>query len=423
MSEPSRRAPIVGVALLVLAMLPGTTVAQTATFADLAGQVGLAQLTQSLGATVADFNGDRLPDIMLNRQAQGPPALYVGNVDGTFSLDTTAVFGSFMRPSKDLHLCSSADVNRDGLLDVYCAVGTSHQSTTSKSNYLWIQSADGSFKDRASAWGVADPAGRGRDALFLDVNGDGRSDLFVYNAKRTDGVSAPSRLFVNTGSAFVEAPSYGLDGAFWSLLRSVPVLQLTAWNGHLAILAVSTAGPQLMVQQAGPGTAFQRVVPSGWPANVVQGARLIDVDRDGLDDLVTVTKQRVDVWPRTSSSSVSRAWSSATPGARSVAVADATSDGLPDIYVTTWSQDVSRTNPPDFLFVNAGAFSFRSATIPQATAGQGASAAAVPYGPANAFLVANGPSRVRGPIQFIADTLGPAGSTGIQALRDHAPRA
>jgi FG-GAP-like repeat len=394
-----RRSFIVGV---VLAMLPGATMAQAATFADIAGQVGLAQTTQSLGATVADFNGDGRPDILLNRQAQGPPTLYLANADGTFTPDTTAVFGSFTRPSKDLHLCSSADVNRDGLLDVYCAVGTSHQRTTSKSNYLWMQNVDGSFTNRASAWGVADPAGRGRDALFLDVNADGRSDLFVYNAKRTDGVWAPSRLFVNKGSAFVDAPSYGLNGAFWSLLRTVPELQLTTWNGQVAILAVTTGEPMLMVQRGGPGTAFERAVPAGWPGNVVQGARLVDVDRDGMDDLVTVTKRRVDVWRRTSSSSVSKAWSSATPGARSVAVADATNDGLPDIYVTTWSQDLSKPNPPDFLFVNAGAFSFGPATIPQATAGQGASAAAIRYGSAKAFIVANGSSGLRGPIQFIA---------------------
>jgi FG-GAP-like repeat len=401
-----RTLSVAGVVVLTLAVLTDPTAAQTATFVDLAGKVGLAQSTQSLGATIADFNDDDLPDIMLNRQAQAPPSLYVGNADGTFTLDTTAVFGSFTRPSKDLHLCSSADVNDDGLRDVYCAVGTSHQRTTDKSNYLWIQKVDGSFANRAAAWGVADPAGRGRDALFLDVNKDGRPDLFVYNAKRTDGVSAPSRLFVNTGGEFVPAPSYGLDGAFWSLLRTVPELQRTTWNGHLAILAVTVAGPQLFVQRGGPGTAFKRATPAGWPTNVVQGARLVDIDRDGVDDLVTVTKRRVEVRRRTGDSSLSSAWSSATPGARSVAVADATRDELPDLYVTTWSQDLSNPNPRDFLFVNAGSFAFRSAPIPQASTGQGASASVVPYGPSHAFLVSNGPSRVRGPIQLISAARG-----------------
>jgi FG-GAP-like repeat len=403
MRSAPRCTSVVGAVLLAFAILPSAAAAETATFTDIAGQVGLAQTTQSLGATVADFSGDGRSDVMLNRQAQAPPSLYVGKADGTFTLDTSAVFGSFTKPSRDLHLCSTADVNDDGLLDVYCAVGTSHQSTTSKSNYLWIQNIDGSFKNQASTWGVADPAGRGRDALFLDVNGDARPDLFVYNTERTDGVWAPSRLFVNTGSSFVDTSSYKLDGAFWSLLRSVPELQLTTWNGNLAMLAVTTTGPQLWVQKAGSGTAFQREVPAGWPTNLVQGARLLDLDGDGSEDLVTVTKSRTDVWRRSGTSSFTKAWSSSTPGTRSVAAADATGDGLPDIYVTTWSQDLSKPNPPDFLFVNAGAFSFGSATIPQATAGQGASAAVVPYGSSNAFLVANGPNGLRGPVQMIAE--------------------
>jgi FG-GAP-like repeat len=389
----------VTVALLALTMPPRPVAAATTAFVE---HVGLAQTTQSLGATVADFNGDGRQDVLLNRQSQAPPTLYLGNAGGTFTRDTIAVFGPFTKLTRDLHLCSTADVNRDGRLDVYCTVGTSNQSTTSKSNFLWIQNPDGTFTNRASTWGVADPAGRGRDALFLEVNGDRRPDLFVYNAKRTDGVAAPSRLFVNTGSSFVDAPSYGLDGAFWSLYWIVPELQLTTWNGRVAILAVSTSGPQLWVQKDGPGTAFQRVVPAGWPTIVVQGARLQDLDHDDTDDLVAVTKSRADVWRRTGTSSFAKAWSSSTPGARSVVVADATGDGVPDIYVTTWSQYNSKPNPRDFLFVNAGAFSFESATIPQATAGQGASAAVVPHGSSNAFLVANGPSGWKGPIQVIA---------------------
>jgi hypothetical protein len=397
-----KRWSVIGVALFAVAICTGVAVAATTKFTDMANALGLAQTTQSLGATVADFNGDGRADILLNRQAQAAPSLYVAKADGTFALDGSAVFGSFSKPSKDLHLCSPADVNGDGLLDVYCAVGTSHQSTTNKSNYLWIQNTDGSFTNRASAWGVTDPAGRGRDALFLDVNDDGRPDLFVYNAKRTDAVWAPSRLFVNTGSSFVDTPSYDLDGAFWSLLRSVPELQLTTWNGDIAILAVTTAGLQLWVQKGGPGRTFQRIVPAGWLGNVVQGARLTDLDLDGMDDLVTVTKSRVDVWRRTGVSSIAKAWSSQTPGARSVAVADATADGLPEIYVTTWASDLSNPNPQDFLFVNDGTFSFHAATIPQVTAGQGASAAVVPYGSSNAFLVANGPNGLKGPIQVIA---------------------
>jgi hypothetical protein len=387
--------------LLVMAV-SSPPLARAASFVDVAQPLGLAQRTQSLGATVADLNGDDRADVLLNHQAQAPPTLYLRKADGTYQ-DSGTVFGPFVKPNKDLHGCSTADVNADGLVDVYCTVGTNHQTTTNKSNFLWIQHVDGTFTNRASTWGVSDPAGRGRDALFLDVNDDGLPDLFVYNAKRTDGVLAPSRLFVNTGGSFNAARSYGLDGAFWSLPIAVPELQQTRWNGHLGLLAVTTAGPQLWVQQAGPGAPFERVAPKGWPTHVVQGARLKDLDRDGLADLVAVTKRRADVWLASADSSFTRAWSSPTSGARNVKVADATGDGLPDIYVTTWSMDTSKPNPPDFLFVNTGGVTFTSATIPQAESGQGASAAVLPYASSNAFLVANGPSTQQGPIQVIAE--------------------
>jgi hypothetical protein len=341
----------------------------TTIFVDLARPLGLAQRTQSLGATIADFNSDGRPDVLLNRQAQDPPTLYLQAADGTFAADSTAVFGPFVKPNRDLHGCDTADVNDDALLDVYCTVGTSHQSTESKSNFLWIQKPDGTFRNRASIWGVADPSGRGRDAVFLNVNGDGLPDLFVYNAERTDGVVAPSRLFVNRGTSFARARSYGLNGAFWSLRTILPSLQVTAWGGRKALLAVTTTGLQLWVQEGGPGAAFQRVVPTGWPTTLAQGAYLEDLDADGLADLVAVTRRRAEVWLGTSTSSFTAVWSAATSGGRSVAVADATGDGLPDIYVTTWSSDTSKPNPPDLLFVNQGVHAFEPATIPEAAAG------------------------------------------------------
>jgi hypothetical protein len=311
------------------------------------------------------------------------------------------VFGPFVKPNRDLHGFDTADVNDDGLLDVYCTVGTSHQTTTTKSNFLWVQDPDGTFTDQALAWHVADPDGRGRDAAFLDVNGDGLPDLFVFNAERTDGVSAPSRLFINRGGWFGRAVLYGLNGVFWAHRTIVPSLQVTTWGGHQALLAVTTSGPQLWVQHGGAGTAFQHVVPAGWPTILAQGARLEDLDGDGVPDLVAISKGSLGVWGGTSAPSFEASWSTSASGGRSVAVADATGDGLPDLYVTTWSTDISQPNPPDFLFVNGGGQAFAAAGIPETGAGQGASAAVLPYESANAFLVANGPNLLEGPIQVI----------------------
>src|SRR5262249_51219591 len=174
------------------------------------------------------------------------------------------------------------------------------------------------------------------------------------------------------------ARGYGLNGAFWAHRTILPSLQVTAWGGQQALLAVTTSGPQLWVQQGGAGTAFQHIVPTGWPAILAQGARLEDLDGDGLPDLVAISKPSVGVWIGSSASSFVSTWSAAVTGGRAVAVADATGDGLPDLYVTTWSTDTTQPNPPDFLFVNGGGGVFRAAAIPAAAPRQGAPAAGPP---------------------------------------------
>jgi len=99
-----------------------------------------------------------------------------------------------------------------------------------------------------------------------------------------------------------------------------------------------------------------------------------------------------------------RAWSQPTEGGRAVAVADLTGDGLPDLYVTTWSRDNLLPNPPDLLFVNHRNLRFTLAAIPEALTGQGASASVVPYGSSEALLVSNGPNGWVGPLQLIVAT-------------------
>jgi hypothetical protein len=68
------------VLLLVWMQQPG--LASATTFVNLAPPMGLARSTQSFGATIADFNGDGRPDVLLNRQAQGPPTLYLQGAMG-----------------------------------------------------------------------------------------------------------------------------------------------------------------------------------------------------------------------------------------------------------------------------------------------------------------------------------------------------
>src|SRR3954453_20664431 len=96
---------------------------------DAAAAAGINQVTQSIGATVGDLNGDGLPDILLNRTFVASARVYINNGTGGFSEIDANTF-----PKDDRHGCAMADVNGDGLQDIYCTVGASHGTTSSRTS-------------------------------------------------------------------------------------------------------------------------------------------------------------------------------------------------------------------------------------------------------------------------------------------------
>ncbi len=75
-------------------------------------------------------------------------------------------------PGRDRHGCATGDFNGDGRPDIYASIGACAGTCTAPKE-LWIQTADGSFVDRAAEFGITDPGGRGRQPITLNANGDG----------------------------------------------------------------------------------------------------------------------------------------------------------------------------------------------------------------------------------------------------------
>jgi hypothetical protein len=133
------------------------------------------------GVAIGDLTGDGLPEIMLGSN-QGGIRLYLN--EGKFHfLDVTDEAGlSRTRPwTTGITL---ADVNGDGLLDIYvCHAGK--VDAPDRANELFInQGLDAhgvpTFKEMAAAYGVAD-RGWSTQAAFFDYDKDGYLDLFVVN--------------------------------------------------------------------------------------------------------------------------------------------------------------------------------------------------------------------------------------------------
>jgi hypothetical protein len=345
------------------------------------------------GAVVADFDGDGHDDLFVTGHDRDDRLW--------FATPTGHVPGRQVLPFVDRHACAAADVNRDGRLDLYCAVGAV-QGTGAADNELWLQRPDGTFQ-RAVGFGAEDPYGRSRRPVFFDFDHDGWPDLYDTNEAtvRSDGQVNVNHVFVNQGgTGFVErttkatgamgyecAGKGDVDGDGWDDLVTCSD---PASPGHVF---VNTRGGDF-IDLATPATA----VP--WA-----DAQLADVDGDGRDDLVVVnTRHVLQVWRNTGTAPYFTAatFTAALPGRGvSLAVGDFDGNGRKDIYVVLDDPDCRTTLvdlAPDLVFWGQPGGGYVAQAQPQQYAGCGHLAATVD---GDKILLEQGGEGWRGPNYLI----------------------
>lgn len=170
---------------LALCLFPPSVRARTADryrFKNVTQHVGLpTQPTPSWGSSWGDFDGDVDLDLFENRH--GLSARLWVNQGGTFSkFPQNSVFNSV---PMDRHGCAWGEADGDGRADLYCTQGA-NKGQGRESNQLFIQSPSGDFVNRARAFGVTNPLGRGRMVNWIDFDTDGDLDIFVGNERRTN---------------------------------------------------------------------------------------------------------------------------------------------------------------------------------------------------------------------------------------------
>ena len=183
------------------------------------------------GVALGDLTGDSLPEIVLTSNVEGP-RLYLNA--GAFRFrDATKDAGLKTGPQSWTTGVVLADVNGDGLLDIYlCRAGTAQP--VRRANELWIhQGIDNGvprFREMAETYGIADQ-GFSTHAAFLDYDRDADLDLFIINnsprpvssfgTRNTRHVRDPyggHKLYRNDGGRFTDVSSsagiYGSEIGF-----------------------------------------------------------------------------------------------------------------------------------------------------------------------------------------------------------------
>lgn len=133
------------------------------------------------GVAAADFNGDNLVDLYFTSN-QGEDKLYLNH--GDFKFEDITEAAQIKNDTGWTTGVTHADVNNDGLIDIYiCKVGD-HGPITGK-NLLYINkgvSENGTpiFKEEASKYGL-DFIGYSTQAAFFDYDLDGDLDMYLLN--------------------------------------------------------------------------------------------------------------------------------------------------------------------------------------------------------------------------------------------------
>lgn len=251
-----------------------------AVFADVTAASGIAYTGMTHGAYWGDFDGDGRPDLYVTNHLKAP-TLYRNLGDGRFE-DVTGKWFPSLDADDDKHGAAWADVDNDGRLDLVQLTGAK-RGVGEEPKRLFLNRGD-HFEEVAHALGVANPLGRTRMPLWVDLDRDGRLDLFQGAEVRFDE-HAPPFLFVQRGGAFADAS----DRARFDS-RTVPFCIVTelANNGAPDLLCritgkgktaqiFGTASLPLTEREPLPPTAFEDVAAG-------------DFDNDGWIDLLLARK-------------------------------------------------------------------------------------------------------------------------------------
>ena len=198
------------------------------TFTDVTDKAGLKDTAYGMGAIAADYDNDGLVDLFVTNYRGN--ILYHNNGDGTFT-DVTARSGIKGPPWGTS--AAWGDIDGDGFLDLYVGQYADDRKdkdlfcgdrTTGERDYcppimydatlsvLYRNNRDGTFTDVTREAGLGNTFGKALGVLFVDVDLDGKPDIYVANDQMMNF------LFHNLGNGRFEDVSissgtgFGLEG-------------------------------------------------------------------------------------------------------------------------------------------------------------------------------------------------------------------
>ncbi|MCH8331805.1 MAG: VCBS repeat-containing protein, partial [Bacteroidetes bacterium] len=175
-------------------------------FKEISKDIGINNFGHGLGLGVSDVNNDGYPDVYIGNDFQIPDFYYINNGDGTFTESLKEYFKHTSYFSMGIDI---ADINNDGLLDIFVVEMLAEDNSRQKTNmapmnpeFFWkmvddglhfqlmrnslhLNNGNGSFSDIAYFSGLPH-TDWSWGSLLADFDCDGNKDLVITNGYLRD---------------------------------------------------------------------------------------------------------------------------------------------------------------------------------------------------------------------------------------------
>ena len=253
---------------------------------------------------VGDVNNDGLPDLMFTGNMT-PNKLYLNKGDFKFE-DITDKAGVAGRAKWKTGVVM-ADVNGDGLLDIYvCYSGPG--ADEARTNELYINNGikDGipSFTESAKKYGLDAPGTYTTTVAFFDMDNDGDLDMFMvnhgdmfynpfFNTDKLRSTRDPrygNRLYRNDNGHFTDVSSEAhIDGSGLNFGLSVSIGDINN-DGWPDIYVTNDYSERDFLYLNNKDGTFKEVLSkaAGHISEFAMGSDIADYNNDGLNDIMVL---------------------------------------------------------------------------------------------------------------------------------------